>query len=261
MTAPQADLCERRDLALHDLAELEEQLDAGEIDHATADRLRTRYERDAAAAMAALRHVDGDGRHLSDTSAAQPRRAAFAVVASLAVIAAVAATIVLPRFIGARPEGGFVTGNEVAGDGRDLSQVSNEEMEQVVSANPDVVPMRLRLAHRYFEAGQNRKAFEHYMAVLDRQPDPEAMSRLGWIVFEAGDVDVAVQLLNKSRELAPEDPETLWLLANVELYGRGDADKALALLEQLAAREDLGAQRAQVEQAINDARSRQDTPP
>src|SRR2546423_13216001 len=30
-------------------------------------------------------------------------------------------------------------------DGRDLSQVSNEEMEAVVAANPDVVPMRLAL--------------------------------------------------------------------------------------------------------------------
>lgn len=259
MSEPRAELNERRDLALRDLAELDDQLAAGEIDPATADRLRIRYESDAAAAVRALRRLD-EGATAPISGTAEPRRWVLAGVASLALVAAVAATVVLPRFVGARPPGGFVTGNEAVSDGRDLSQVTNEEMEQVVAANPDVVDMRLRLAHRYLDDGQNREAFRHYMAVLDREPHPEAMSHLGWIVFQDGDVDLGLQLLEASLERAPDDAETLWFLANVQLYGRSDAGAALPLLERLLERGDLGAQRTQVEDAIRDARRLEDRP-
>lgn len=259
MTEPRAELEERRELALRDLAELDEQLSAGEVDAATGGRLRARYETDAAVATRALRRLDEVGAD-ADNGALEPRRWVLATVASLAAIAAIAAAVVLPRFVGARPAGGFVTGNEATSDGRDLSQVSNEEMEQVAAANPEVVDMRLRLAHRYLDEGENRKAFEHYMTVLDQQPHPEAMSHLGWVVFEDGDVDLALQLLDASRDLAPDDAETLWFLANVHLYGRSDPDEALPLLERLLRRDDLGAQRAQVEDAIQEARRLEDQP-
>ena len=261
MTDPRADLEERRDLALRDLAELEAQVRADEIDHAGAAALRARYEKDATAAIRALRRLDdASATETADGPPSERRRWVFAVVTGLAVAGAVVAAVALPRFVGERPAGGFVTGNEATDGGRDLSQVTNEEMEQVVAANPDVVGMRLRLAHRYLDAGENRKAFEHYMAVLDREPHPEAMSHLGWIVFQDGDIDLALELLDASRERAPDDPETLWFLANVHLYGRSDPDAALPLLEQLLERDDLGAQRTQVEDAIQDARRLEDRP-
>lgn len=263
MTDPRAAIDERRDLALRDLAELEEQLAAGELDEPTAVKLRNRYETDAAEALQALERLDAaEDRNDEPGPKHRRRRRGTAAAAALAAVAAVGAAVVLPRFLSERPQGGFVTGNEaVAGDGRALSQVSDEEMEQVVAANPDVVPMRLRLAHRYLDEGQMRKAFEHYMAVLDREPHPEAMSHLGWIVFNDGDVDLALQLLETSRQGAPDDPETWWFLANVHLYGRDDPAAAIPLLEQLARRDDLGPQRDQVQQALEDARQRQqDTP-
>lgn len=260
MSGTRDDLEERRDLALRDLAELDAQVDAGEVDQATADHLRTRYESDAATAIHALQRLGGDDRDTDSRTAGQPRRRVLAGVAGLAVIAAVTATVALPTFVGARPDGGFVTGNEATA-GRDLSQVSTEEMEAVVAANPDVVPMRLRLAHRYVDAGEPRKAVDHYMAILDRQPEPEAMSHLGWILFEDGKADLALELLESSRELAPDEPETLWFLANVHLYGHGDPEAAVPLLERLMEREDLGAQRTQVEQVLADARSRLETQP
>lgn len=259
MTDPRADLEERRDLAIRDLAELEAQVRADEIDPVGAAALRARYEKDATAAIHGLRQLDDASP--SDTAHAPPssrRRSVLALVTGLAVAGSVVAAVALPGFVEERPPGGYVTGNEATGDGRDLSQVTNEEMEEVVAANPDVVGMRLRLAHRYLDEGENRRAFEHYMAVLDRQPHPEAMSHVGWIVFQDGDIDLAVQLLEESRERDADDAETVWFLANVLLYGRSDADAALPLLEQLLERDDLGAQRAQVEDAIRDARKLED---
>lgn len=257
MTSRQA-LEERRDFALRDLVDLEDQIAADELDEQTAAQLRLRYEDEAASATAALEDLNNaDDRPDGPVSKRQRRRTGLAAAAGLAAVVAAGAAIALPRFLSDRPQGGFVTGNEaVPVEGRDLSEVTNDELEQVVAANPDVVPMRLRLAHRYLDGGQPRKAFEHYMAILDREPHPEAMSHLAWIVFTDGDVDLALQLLEASRERAPDDPEALWFLANVHLYGRDDPDAALPLLEQLAVRGDLGDQREQVEQTIEDARRR-----
>ena len=33
-----------------------------------------------------------------------------------------------------------------------LDEVSNQEMEKVIELNPDIMPMRIALANRYFEA-------------------------------------------------------------------------------------------------------------
>ncbi len=252
-------LQERRDLALNDLAELEAQVDTGDLDEQTAMRLRGRYETDAVAAIQALAQLDeADESAHDDAPQHSPRRRGLAAAGGVAVMVAIGAAILLPRFVTERPDGGFVTGNEaVAVQGRDLSEVTNEEMEQVVAANPDVVPMRLRLAHRYFDDGQPRKAYAHYMAVLEREQAPEAMSHLAWIVFNDGEVDLAVSLLEASRERDPDDAETLWFLANVHLYGRDDPQAALPLLEQLATRDDLGPQLDEVEQALRNARSQE----
>src|SRR5437899_9574253 len=53
-------------------------------------------------------------------------------------------------------------------DGRDLSQVSNDEMETVVAANPDVVPMRLALVERYLEAADGETTADAKRAQLER---------------------------------------------------------------------------------------------
>lgn len=266
-----ASLEERRDLALRDLVDLDEQEAAGEIPAARARQLRQRYEADAARAfdrLDELDRVDRDpeagsdpaGRARAETESRPTPAAGGSVVggrrriAGVALVGAVAAAVVLSvrGDLMPRPAGGFVTGNEVTG-GRDLSEVTNAEMEEVVAANPDVVPMRLRLAHRYLEDGEYDRAVEHYLAVLDREPAPEAMAHLGWLVFLDGEVEVAADLLVASLERDPDDPETLWFLANVRLYGQQDAAAAKPLLQELLSRGGLGTGRADVEQALADA--------
>lgn len=263
---------ERRDLALRDLVDLDEQEAAGEIPAARARELRQRYETDAAGALEQLDRLDrlDADPEAGPASAGEAHREARARptpatggsvvrgrrrrLVGITVVGAVAAAVALSvrGDLTSRPMGGFVTGNEVTG-GRDLSDVTNAEMEEVVAANPDIVPMRLRLAHRYLEDGDYDRAVEHYLAVLDREPAPEAMAHLGWLVFLDGEVEVAADLLVASLDRDPADAETLWFLANVRLYGQQDAAAATPLLRELLARADLGTLRAEVEQALADA--------
>lgn len=271
-------LVERRDQALRDLVELDVQVAAGEISSARARQLRDRYEAEAAHALERLAALDEapqpDERPTvkanaasgmaAETPTAPGRRRRIAGIA-LATVVVLGVALAVGGDLVDRPAGGFVTGNvtgtaNVEEGGRDLSQVTNAEMEEVVAANPDIVAMRLRLAHRYFDDGAYDKAVDHYMAVLERADDPEAMSHLGWMLFLDGELDLAVDMVTASLERAPEVPETVWFLANIRLYGQQDPAEAVPLLESLLARDDLGASRADVEQALADARELQTDP-
>lgn len=277
---------ERRDLAVRDLVELDRQVATGEIDEATAARLRATYEAEAATADRQLAALDSrpaapDAAEAAARAGAHPggarttattRRSWTRVAGGAAILTAgvAAAVLWLPGAVGDRPAGGFVSGNEAVGGassgdeavdgapGRDLAEVTNAELEQVVADNPDIVPMRVRLAHRYLDDGDVERATDHYLEVLDREDHPEAMAHLGWILFNDGQFDLAESLLQASRARAPDDAETLWFLANLRLYGQQDPAGAVGLLEQLAGRDDLGDQRPQVEQLLREARDSAD---
>ena len=246
---------ERRAVAIRDLAELAGQAESGEIDEATADVLRRRYEREAATAAAALDRARGQVDPDPAVRSSRSGRRGVVLVGATAVTGVVAAVVLVGGATTERPEGGFVTGNEATA-GRDLAEVTTTEMEAVVADNPDIVPMRLRLAHRYLDDGQNDRALDHYLAVLEREDHPEAASHAGWIVFLDGRADLARQLLEASLATDPTDAEATWFLANVALYGDDDPDAALVLTAELLERDDLGDQRAEVEDLADLARER-----
>jgi tetratricopeptide (TPR) repeat protein len=229
MTDPRlTQLGERRDQILADLRDLDAQVAAGEIDADDASRLRVRYE---AAAADTLEQIEGFTPAPAQTRS--PRRVLAGV--GLAVVAIAVVTYTLVQAIEPRPEGGFVTGGvaaDVASEAPiDLSTVSTDEMEEVVAANPDIFPMRLALARRYVEAGDFGSALPHYMYVLDRETNAEALTYVGWMTYASGDVPTGIALLERSLEVAPGDPLAQWFLANALYSGTGDVESALPLLQ------------------------------
>lgn len=252
---------ERHEQAVRDLLELDEQVAREELSHERAAILRDRFEVEAAAALAWLdAHPSSDGEVVEQADKEDARqgqrfwspRRLLGAGGAVAVLVGVGATVVAG--VEPRPPGGFVTGNEAAANsGRDLSQVTNAEMEQVVADNSDIVPMRLRLAHRYLDDEEYDKAVDHYLEVLDRAPDPEAMSHLGWLLFLDGEAELASELVETSLQRRPDETEALWFLANIRLYGQERPADAVPLLEQLLRRSDLGTQRDDVTRAMDDA--------
>ena len=232
---------ERRDLAVRDLVELDDQIAIGEISQAHAQGMRARFEAEAATALQALAELDEQPAKQPASPSVRRRWPVRLAGVATAIVVGLSAVVMLPGAVADRPAGGFVTGNEATA-GRDLDGVTNAEMEAVVADNPDVVPMRLRLAHRYLDAGDYTRAFEHYSAVLDRQDDPVALSHLGWVVFNQGEAALAEQLVTASLDLRAGEPEALWFLANIRLLGTGDPSGAIEAIDQLAVRGDLDEQ-------------------
>ena len=95
-------------------------------------------------------------------------------------------------------------------------------------------------ARRYFFAGTFDKAFDHYMAVLNIQPDAEAMANVGWITYVGSDeVDTALSLVEESLAIESDNPMAFWFLANIQLGGFDDALGAIEPLRQFLAYPDV----------------------
>lgn len=211
---------DRRDRIVADLRALAGQGTAQEIDASTADVLRRRYELDLAETLEAL-----DAARREPERGRSKRRIALGVGAF--AISAAAAVVGLANAVDSTPA--------PADQGVDLSTVTNEELEDVVAANPDIVPMRLALARRYVEAGEFSAALPHYFYILERGPNAEALMYLGWMTYLSDDAETGVALLERSLELDPENLQALWFLANARYRGLGDTAGAVPLLEAVIA--------------------------
>ncbi len=139
--------------------------------------------------------------------------------------------------------------------GQDLDEVSNETMEAVIAANvdnPQVDGMRLALAERYYEVGDFRSAFPHYLAVAgsEEASDPQAVTaliRLGWMTWEGnGEATTAIDLLDEALAIEPDSDTARFLKAQVLWCGNGDREQAADLIEEVLDHAELNPESRQV---------------
>jgi hypothetical protein len=151
-------------------------------------------------------------------------------------------------------------------DGRDLSQVSNDEMETVVAANPDVVPMRLALVERYLVAADQEQGIDGKKTQLERArfhageaaaratttaDQARALRYLGWTTALLTDPAKGAGLVEQSLVKEPGNPDALWFLATIRFDKLNDAAAAKPLLEELLATPVDDAQRQAVQTKLD----------
>ena len=249
---PRTRLEERLAQAHLDVEELASQVESGEIDATTAERLQTGYLAEIASLEAQL-----DALSEGVPTGRSPRRVVVGTVlfvGAVVVIVVLAAQFVVPR----EPDSGIAAP-------ADPESISNEALEAVIAANadhPEIVGMRMALADRYFVAGNFRAALPHYQAVLESSPNgpdmPVALARVGWMFYQSGgEPEVAIDYLNESMSRAPRYDEAQLYLAAIYLYGLEDTASALPLLVELAGRPDLSPELGDVvSELLADAESR-----
>ncbi len=218
-----------------DLRELAAQMATGEIDEQAGSRLRRAYlaERETVAAGIAATSIEPSVR--------SPRRMILGgtiLVLALAVSVGVAGTLVQER------DDGPLLG--VTSDNFDLDTVTNEQMEAVIGAyeqDPavaDQIPnMRFRLAERYFAEGAFDQAFDHYDEII-RSTRAGAdiigvsLTRVAWMVWlQQEEPTLALELIDRSLDLLPANPEALYVKGQLLWCGAGDAAAAIPLFEEV----------------------------
>lgn len=261
MTTERDRLVERRDLVRTDLLELAAQEDSGEVATATAQRLRRGYEAeldslDAAIADLPVEVILAEPEAGVWTSAPVGRSPWRMAVGSAIVIGALALVIALV----AQNAGDDDAAGSAGGTTVDPASVSNEEMEAVVAANPDVNGMRMALADRYFDAEDYGAALDHYLIVAQNDPThaeaSKALARVGWIAYRTGLPEAARDYVMASLDADPDNAEARLYIGFISFYGLEDAQAAIPQLETALTIPNLSANViAQIEDALGEARS------
>ncbi len=252
---------ERLSQTRRDLEEIDDQVAAGELDKATADRLRQRYESEqqelrAQMTEAATAATEADVAEGAGTDALSGSR--------LLLIGAVLVALVGGGLWWVAANSGGQSGvegiaSEVV-DGVNLDDVTNEQMEAVVAENPNVPGMRLALADRYFAEGDFSNALTHYLYVLEtlEVKDPAALANVGWMTYLSGVPDVAASFVEESLAVQPDGGIAFWYLANIRFFGLGDATGAVSPLQSLLDYENLPDElRAEAESLLIDVEAAQ----
>ncbi|MES2474230.1 MAG: tetratricopeptide repeat protein [Verrucomicrobiota bacterium] len=115
---------------------------------------------------------------------------------------------------------------------KDSGNVSLEDLEKRVAANPKDVLSLTRLAELQMQAGKNQEAFESYQKVIDASPSVAA-PWIGQARLLAGPLKnptKALVLAAKARELAPTDPRALAALGYAKFLN-GNHEEAYGLLK------------------------------
>jgi len=147
-------------------------------------------------------------------------------------------------------------------EAQDLENVSNETLEAVIAANddhPDINGWRLALAERYYEAGDYRSAFPHYLAVADSGVASAAeaitsLVRLGWMAYDGNEEsETALTLFDRALEIDPSSQVALYLKGTVLWCGDRDADAARDMFADLLDDPELPDEsRVQIEEDLAD---------
>ncbi len=238
---------EQIELLREELEEIEFQVADGDLDAETASGIRERYTAELAAleaseaASARNRADDEDGSKEVSVGKRLNARALVGiglVVGAMAVIGFFAVrSLNTPSTVGA--DG--IVGDIVRGEGQiDLENITNEEMEAVVADNPDIIPMRLALARRYFEAGEFDKALDHYFEILNREQNPEALANVGWMTYLSGRPDIAASYVEVALERQPDYLAATWFLGNIYTT-MGRFDEAESLIAKIIASNEVPA--------------------
>ncbi len=228
--------------ARRDLAELDEQLATGEIDEGTGRRLRSRYSSDLESAVEGLAHAPDD----PPPGRSKGRMLIGAAVLTVGIGLAVG---LVGHFI-QTPDDATLTG--IASNPEfDPANFSNETLEATLlsfEGNPQAIeqtmPMRFRLAERYFETQEFEKAFEHYRRIIESNPAPDlasaALTRVAWIVWVGnGLTELALQTVDQALAAAPENSEAAYVKAEILWCGLGDPEAAVPLLEGVLASDQI----------------------
>lgn len=257
-TARIADEIEQVD---RDLAEVDQQVELGELDQKTAERLRGAYRRERSALEEQLAGIEAEPRvaTAADSPAGRSTGRAIAGTVIIGVAVIVVAVVAVFSLQERTPAGestdGVATEVLESGGGRDLGSIGVDEMEAVVAQNPDIPAMRVALADRYVEEGDYSKALEHYMVVLDQEPEnATALARVGWLTFLSGEIELAEPFIVRAIRLEPDFPQAYWYLANVRIQ-MDDPAAAIEPLERLLAYDLPPDVRTQAEAMLVEARS------
>lgn len=270
MTSERARLIERLNVVRRDLAELAEQVQSGEIDDVTAGRLRQGYEEELGRIEDLVGPTQEDAGPTPEPESepetasvapqVRPARSPRRVVVGAVVLVGALTTAIFFAAQGAEPDPDSVGSDGPGALTVDPASVTNEQLEAVVAANPDITAMRMALADRYYEAEEWGSALDHYLYIAENTTNPaeetKALARVGWMAYITEQAEPADEYFSRALAIDPTNSEAILFRAFNTMYGLDDPAGAIPQFEAALALPNISDNVvSQIEASLEEART------
>jgi tetratricopeptide (TPR) repeat protein len=254
--------------------ELDEDLAAGRISATDHADLKARSERQAAGLLAKLQGARPAARAERSVPDARPTRAGLWSPITMAVVAVglvgfgVGVGVLATRFAADEPATataapamspagapGMPPGDAAAAPARPPASPALLALAEKAEKDDASVTTMLEFARKALDEGHMSPAIATYKRVLDRDPkNPEALTRIGGILFQANHVDQALARIDQAIAADAKFAPAHYVRAHVLFTGRQDAKGAVASLEKYLALAPKGAEADAARAMLADAK-------
>ncbi len=256
----------RRGQVARDIEELEDQVESGQVEPPTAERLRGVYAEELTeidAALAGIVDVPVQEEEIPEDTP-RVRGFSFTTVAVAGTLLVVLTGLIVWAGTASGPDP-TATGNastEVIMDAGeiDINAMSEAELEDALARFPNSNLVRLAVADRHLARGDKEGALGHYLVVAEGDALPHdksrALARIGYLSYATDQLELARGTLLESLSFNEDNTEAMLYLGYVLLNGFGDEAGAIPYFERVVADPSMPSEIVEaVSEILDDARA------
>jgi tetratricopeptide (TPR) repeat protein len=140
---------------------------------------------------------------------------------------------------------------------QDLKRMADKQVAPMLAElqkHPKDPDLLMEIGRSYMAAQQYLAARPYYERSVSLKASPEALNELSFVDYSLGDVDHAIDSLNRALKMDPTNPKLLFNLGMFEWHGKSDPKAAIAAWREFLRTNPNDPKRAQVEQMIAQAK-------
>lgn len=146
----------------------------------------------------------------------------------------------------------------------DMKRMADKQVAPLLAElqkNPKDADLLSRIGQSYLAAQQFQTAEQYLEQSVAVKAKPENLNALAFVYYSVGDVDKAIETLNRALKIDPNDPKVLFNLGMFEWHGKSDPKAAIAAWQTFVKDHPNDPKRPEVEKLIAQAKRHLNLPP
>jgi cytochrome c-type biogenesis protein CcmH/NrfG len=164
--------------------------------------------------------------------------------------------------IAQRPVPGGGKGTMPSAD--DMKRMADKQVAPLLAElqkNPKDADLLSKIGTSYLAAQQFQTAQQYLEQSVALKEKPESLNALSFVYYSLGDVDKAIETLNRALKIDPKNPRILFNLGMFQWHGKSDPKAAIAAWQTFVKANPNDPKRPEVEKMIAQAKQHLNLPP
>ena len=140
---------------------------------------------------------------------------------------------------------------------QDMKRMADKQVAPLLEElqkHPKNAELLTRIGSAYLAAQQFETAQQYLEQAASLKAGPETLNELSYVQYSLGNVDKAIETLNRALKQDPKNPKLLFNLGMFEWHGKSDPKAAVAAWQAFLKANPADPKRAQVEHMIAQAK-------